>query len=287
MAYFSENNMKNIALNHLSQRHPKIVTRKEKMYYVLAALASMLIKADGVASENEVDTLVKLLENFAATASESEHDAYTKGMEDYDCKAVKLADILEILEVFESREEKLNLLKILIKIASADGTLDKAEYSIIFKVSNAFAIPIPEFESLAEKLNIATGNAARTRQFEIASGVLKTIGKGVVATAVIGFQIIELFLQDGKSQPRKRQTSSSKEPTSNAKPKDIQYRAYRSDIKNCALCRHWYGQRKVEPAKKQVLVALHGQPNGICTVSPGGKRKVLASHTCANFSPLL
>lgn len=257
------------------------------MYYVLAALASMLIKADGVASDKEVDTLVKLLGNFAATASESEHDAYMKGMEDYDSKAVKLTDILEILEVFESREEKLNLLKVLIKIASADGTLDKAEYSIIFKVANSFAIPIPEFESLAEKLNIATGNAARTRQFEIASGVLKTIGKSVVATAVIGFQIVELFLQDGKSQLRNRQTSSSKKPTSSARPKGIQYRAYRSESKNCALCRHWHGQRKVETGKKQVLVALHGQPNGICAVSPGGKRKVLASHTCANFNPLL
>lgn len=279
--------MHNAALNLLNQRHPKIVTRKEKMYYVLSALASMLIKADGVASEKEVDTLVKLLENFLNNASESEHDAYLKGLEDYDCKAVQLVDILDMLELFESREDKLKLLRILIKIASADGTLDKAEYSIIFKVANAFTIPIPEFDALAEKLNIVTGNAARARQFEVAGGVLKTIGKGVVATAILGFQIIELFLQDGKSQPPKKQTSSSKKTTRSPKPQETQYRVYRGESKNCALCRHWHGQRKVEPSKKQVLVALHGQPNGICANSPSGKRKVLASHTCSNFSPII
>lgn len=279
--------MPNLALTLLSKRHPKIVTQQEKMYYVLALLASIITKVDGKVSDKETAALLKIVEKLGVSATDSQLDAFLKGIEDCDCKAVSITDVLDMVEVFERHQDKLNLLKILIKLSSADGTLDKAEYTIIFKVANTCNIPIPEFESLAEKLNIATGNAARDRQFEIASGVLKTIGKGVVATAILGFQIIELFLQDSNTQPRKKQASSSNKSTRSPEKKDIKQRVYRGGSKNCALCVHWHGQRKVEPSRKQVLVDLQGQPNGVCVVSPGGKRKVLASHTCANFSPII
>lgn len=157
--------MPNLALTLLSKRHPKIVTQQEKMYYVLALLASIITKVDGKVSNKETAALLKIVEKLGVSATDSQLDAFLKGIEDCDCQTVSITDVLDMVEVFERHQDKLNLLKILIKLSSADGTLDKAEYTIIFKVANTCNIPIPEFESLAEKLNIATGNAARDRQF--------------------------------------------------------------------------------------------------------------------------
>lgn len=281
--------MQSLSMESLIRRHPGIVTRQEKMYYVTAALSTAIMKADGNVSRDETATAIKIAEKLGlATASKSEVDSYLKGTDDFAKKFVTIQDLMNLISVFEQKEEKLNLLKVLIKLSSSDGTLDKAEYSIISKVAGSLKVSIPEFGTLAEKLNIGTGNAARDRQFEMAGTVIKTIGKGVMITAILGLKIIELLVQDGSTQHSKKRPASKKKSVADSKPKakEIHF-TYRAGSKNCALCRHWQGQRIVEPNKKQVQVALHGQPRGVCSASPGGKRIVLASHTCHNFSSVI
>lgn len=281
--------MQNLSLERLNKRHPNITQRSEVIHYVLAALVAAVIKADGTVTSNETDAAVKIAEQLGmATSTKSEIDAYLKGTDDFRNKEVTINDLIELSQVLKSKNEKMNLLKVLIKISSADGILDKAEYLVISKVAQSFKMAIPEFESLAEKLNVGTGNAARDRQFEIAGNVIKTIGKGVWVTAVLGLKVIDLLLQDGTSKPSKKRTVPSKKQVSVEKPqaKEI-FKTYRAGCKYCGFCSHWYGQRTVEPNKKQVLIALHGQPRGVCSKSPGGKRLVIASHTCAEFSPVI
>lgn len=289
--------MDNTLLQKLSQRHPVICTRPDQKAYVLAALIYTLIKADGDATAKEMADVIPSVQKFGNLSGQSELDSFKKGAEDAIDKTIALHDITGLVGVFETRQEQLNLIKCLIRIAAADGTLDKAEYSIIEELSCTFQLNIPKFEELAEKLSITTSNAARKRQFEAVGGVLKIIGKGVVVAASLGLAIIEILVQDTakpasgpqnkpENKPEKKSPAvktSSVQTQAQAVPK----RVYRAEQKNCALCSHWCGERQVNRSKKQISVDLHGQPRGACVVSPGGKRIVLASNICDKFTPVL
>jgi len=154
--------MQNLSLERLNKRHPNITQRSEVIHYVLAALVAAVIKADGTVTSNETDAAVKIAEQLGmATSTKSEIDAYLKGTDDFRSKEVTINDLIELAQVLKSKDEKMNMLKVLIKISSADGILDKAEYLVISQVAQSFKMAIPEFESLAEKLNVETSNAAR------------------------------------------------------------------------------------------------------------------------------
>jgi uncharacterized tellurite resistance protein B-like protein len=275
----------------LAQRHPEIRTRQEMMSYVLATLNYFLIKVDGDIDEREKASIVPAVDRSGFVSTSLEIESYKKGTRDVAQKAVKLPEVMGLTGVFETSEEKIKLLKCLIHISSADGTLDKAEYSLIYDIAESLTITIPKFDELAEKLNIDTGNAARKRKFEVAGGVLKTVGKGVAVTAALGISVIGLLIKESSTQPKGNRRQSPKKPTSTRKPIQSQNRnqkrPYRYRSKNCAYCRHWHGDREVDVKNKIVFVALQGQPRGICAASPGGKRIVLASHTCRDFASLL
>jgi len=271
----------------LANRHPEIRSRKEVMSYVLAALNYFLAKVDGSIDDTEKSAIVPAVDRSGLVTTRAEVDSYRKGTRDVAQKAVKLSDVMNLVSVFETSEEKVKLLKCLIHIASADGTLDKAEYSLIYDVAQSLTITIPKFDELAEKLNIATSNAARKRKFEVAGGVLKTVGKGVAATAALGISIAGLLIKEsvmpsqGNNRQPARNSATSKKPTQTAIR--AKQRVMRKGNVNCACCQYWHGDRKVEVSKKLVSVDLQGHPKGICTVSGGSKVVVLAIHTCRKF----
>lgn len=269
----------------LAQRHPEIRTRKEVMSYVLAALNYFLIKVDGNIDDREKSAIIPAVERSGLVSTKTEVESYRKGTRDVARKAVKFSEVIELVDAFETSEEKLELLKCLILISSADGTLDKAEYSLIYDVAQSLTMTVPKFDALAKRLNITTGNAARKRKFEVAGGVLKTVGKGVAVTAALGISIVGLLIKESAIQPQGNRRASAKTSASHQKQSQNrnQKRAYRSGSRNCAYCRHWHGDRQVEVSKKLVFVELKGQPRGVCAASPGGKRLVLASHTCRDF----
>ncbi|MBL3811120.1 TerB family tellurite resistance protein [Alteromonas macleodii] len=286
--------MQNTVIESLIQRHPGISSQKDLLCYVLSALTWSIAKADGAIQDEEKSEIPKIIEGLGVISTRSQLDSYLCGMRDVVKAQIKFHEVIRLLDVFQTKEQRFTLLRCLIKVASADGTLDKAEYTVITKVAQAFEISVPQFEQLADKLNIETGNAARKRKFEIASGVVKTVGKGAVITAAVGVALIAMLLIDGgkssgraSSRSNKKLTSSgNKEPKAQSHQTTTQY-IHRKGGRKCALCSHWRGDRQVNWKKNQVSVDASGQPRGACAKSPGGKRLVLSVHTCNEFDSVV
>ena len=288
--------MKNTIFEALIQRHPGISSQKDLLCYVLAALTWSIAKADGTIQDEEKSEIPKIIEGLGVISTRSQLDSYVCAMRDVVKGQIKFHEVMRLLEVFQTKEQRFTLLRCLIKVASADGTLDRAEYNIIAKVAQAFKISVPQFDQLADKLNIETGNAARKRKFEIASGVVKTVGKGAAITAAVGVALIAMLLTDGGKPSGRASSRSNKKPTStgnkelktqSSQPQSATQYVHRKGGRKCALCAHWRGDRQVDWKKKQVAVNANGQPRGACAKSPGGKRLVLSVHTCIEFDSVV
>ncbi len=132
---------------------------RRKMNYYVVALLAKIAKSDGRVSEEEADMISQILN---ANAKDSREREFLKAS--FNEHKENLNDTAQIAREFIKEvplpyNERLNVLNVLIFMASIDGQLNDIKIRLLSEISAAFGINSREFESLLNNIkNLKTQN---------------------------------------------------------------------------------------------------------------------------------
>ncbi|MDD2272429.1 MAG: TerB family tellurite resistance protein [Desulfuromonadaceae bacterium] len=220
-----------------------------KMFYTRGGLACSLMKSDGKFEQSELDVVIGLSDTVSGNKEGEEYNAFYAGYNDYNGNVVSNAQILENCTQLKDETSNKTTIMMLLKIASADGFLDRSEFDFIRKVSQGLEITPPEFDVLASKLNLQTSDFQKDELIAKA----KTFGLG--ALAIGGAALCALLEESGKQD-----SSKDKNPGSSKKSEH----RISGNFKRCGSCIHWAGSRTCS-SNRYDAVTESANVKGKCT----------------------
>jgi len=171
-----------------------------KTFYTRGGLACSLMKSDGKFEQSELDAVIGLSDTMSGNKEGAEYTAFYAGYTDYDGNAVSNAQLLDNCQQFKDEAANKTTIMMLLKIASADGYLDRSEFDFIRKVSQGLDIKLPEFDAMAHKLNLQTSDFQKDELIAKA----KIFGMG--ALAIGGAALCALLEESGKQASSKEKS---------------------------------------------------------------------------------
>lgn len=155
---------------------------KRKMNYYVVALLAKIAKSDGRVSEKEADMISQILNT---NAKDSRERAFLKAS--FDEHKENLNDTARVAREFIKEvplpyNERLNVLNVLIFMASVDGQLNDVKIQLLRDISQAFGIKQREFESLLDQIT-SFKNQSKSLNLDEAYNILE-LEKGATLNEV-------------------------------------------------------------------------------------------------------
>tara|TARA_Y100000748_G_C15374950_1_gene441331 strand:+ start:159 stop:590 length:432 start_codon:yes stop_codon:yes gene_type:complete len=122
-----------------SKEEPEIEQTGFEIELTASVLAYELARSDGEISEDELSVLMTEIEDIAEKVGKDKQEIL-KIIKIYSENSVSFYEFVEDINKNYSKEEKLNLLKFMWKIAYADNKLDVDEERLIRRISNLIKI---------------------------------------------------------------------------------------------------------------------------------------------------
>ena len=125
---------------------------KRKMNYYVVALLAKIAKSDGRVSEKEADMITQILNANAKDKKEREFlkASFNEHKENLNDTAKVALEFIK--EVPLPYNERLNVLNVLIFMASIDGEFNEIKFKLLSTIAQAFGIRQSEFESLLNNI---------------------------------------------------------------------------------------------------------------------------------------
>lgn len=145
---------------------------RRKMNYYVVALLAKIAKSDGRVSEREADMISQILN---ANAKDSKERAFLKAS--FNEHKENLSDTASVAKEFIKEvplpyNERLNVLNVLIFMASIDGELNSTKIQLLSDIARAFGVNSREFESLLNNIK-SFKNEGKSLNLEEAYGILE------------------------------------------------------------------------------------------------------------------
>ena len=122
-----------------SKEEPEIEQTSFEIELTASVLAYELARSDGEITEDELSVLMTEIEDIAEKVGKDKQEIL-KIIKIYSENSVSFYEFVEDINKNYSKEEKLNLLKFMWKIAYADNKLDVDEERLIRRISNLIKI---------------------------------------------------------------------------------------------------------------------------------------------------
>lgn len=117
----------------------------------LMVLTAAVLKADGKVLKSEIDFVKRFLkDNLKNNEAVKEHMLLLR---DLLKKDIPVRDVSEQIRQYMPHPDRLELLRYLFAISSADGHVDKSEVEVIQNISNWMGISAADFESIKAIVN--------------------------------------------------------------------------------------------------------------------------------------
>lgn len=241
--------------------------KRLRLFYLRGALAGALAISDGAQDDREQEAIKKLSLDVTGK-NQYGMTAFALAYKARLTRRIHNSDLLDLC--FEQKVKKSNLatLKFLLKVAAADGFLDKEEFGFIQKVAERLDIEIPSYEKLADSLGLDLSNQKQEKLLQTTSKIATTIGLG--ALAVGGFAIDVLLgsgLNKRSKAPKKRESSGS---------------VVNGTGKNCLTCSYWQGRRQTKGG--YFITYSKSNDRGLCMVGTNKGREKKAYQSCRGWS---
>ena len=145
---------------------------RRKMNYYVVALLAKIAKSDGRVSEREADMINQILN---ANAKDSNERAFLKAS--FNEHKANLSDTAQVAREFIKEvplpyNERLNVLNVLIFMASIDGQLNDIKIQLLSDIARAFGINSREFEALLNNIE-SFKNEGKNLNLDEAYGILQ------------------------------------------------------------------------------------------------------------------
>ncbi|MEB2804397.1 molecular chaperone DjiA [Campylobacter upsaliensis] len=126
---------------------------KRRMNYYVIALLAKIAKSDGRVSEKEAEMISELLD---ANAKDEKERAFLKSA--FNEHKENLNDVFEVAKDFLKevplpKNERLNVLRVLVFMALIDGEFNAKKRELLEQIARAFSIALNELEAFIESLS--------------------------------------------------------------------------------------------------------------------------------------
>ena len=122
-----------------NKEEPKIEQTSFEIELTASVLAYELARSDGEITEDELSVLMKEIEDIAEKVGKDKQEIL-KIIEIYSDDSVSFYEFVEDINKYYSKEEKLNLLKFMWRMAYADNKLDVDEERLIRRMADLIKI---------------------------------------------------------------------------------------------------------------------------------------------------
>ena len=122
-----------------SKEEPKIEQTSFEIELTASVLAYELARSDGEITEDELSVLMTEIEDIAEKVGKDKQEIL-KIIEIYSDDSVSFYEFVEDINKYYSKEEKLNLLKFMWRMAYADNKLDVDEERLIRRMADLIKI---------------------------------------------------------------------------------------------------------------------------------------------------
>ena len=130
----------------------------------LLALASLVIKADGKVTQNELDIVRRyFVSTYGKTRANEVFKIFNHNVKN---KGISLAKISRLFNLALNYESKLQVIHFLFGIAKADGNISQLEIKKLLEFSNLFKLSYADFLSIKAMFVVESDNAYRILELD-------------------------------------------------------------------------------------------------------------------------